>query len=110
MIKQKSYLLPLRRLATFDTVVKTLGGPAAVGHLIGKSSSYVCNWRRFSGKIPPKYFLIISEALAEQGFVPAHHLFSFAKKVRKKPRATYCEFAASNVIHYDFRRRKTVAA
>lgn len=99
--------LTYRRLATFDTVVKTLGGPTAVGDLVGKSSSYVCNWRRFSGKIPAKYYLIITEALADQGFVPANHLFGFAKKVRKKRRPIYCDFAASNLIIVDFRRRKT---
>jgi hypothetical protein len=96
-----------RRLATFDTVIKTLGGPTAVGDLVGKSSSYVCNWRRFSGKIPPKYYLIISEALADQGFVAADHLFGFAKPPRKrKPRSTYCELAVSNVVWMDFRKRK----
>lgn len=99
--------LPRRRLATFDTVIKTLGGPTAVGDLVGKSSSYVCNWRRFSGKIPPKYYLIISEALADQGFVAADHLFGFAKPPRKrKPRSTYCELAVSNVVWMDFRKRK----
>jgi hypothetical protein len=99
--------LPLRRLATFTTLVKTLGGPTAVGILVGQSSSHVCNWRRFNGKIPAKFYLIIQDELAGQGFVAADHLFGFAKRpARKKRRKVYCDFDTSNVIWMDFRQRK----
>jgi hypothetical protein len=96
-----------RKLGTFDTVVKTLGGTARVAEQLGISSSYVSNWKRVSGKIPAKYYLILRDELAEMGFVPDDRVFNFAKRVRKKPRAFYCDFAESNVLIVDFRRRKT---
>lgn len=97
--------LPLRQLRNFETVIKTLGGPARLAEELGKSASYVCNWRRENGKIPPKYYLEIRRLLAEQGFEPADHLFNFAHPVRRRRRVTYCDFAESNVIFFDFRRR-----
>lgn len=97
--------LPLRRLATFDTVIATLGGTARTAELLGKSASYVSNWRRVNGKIPPKYYLTIRRELAAMGFEPADHVFNFARPVPRKRRATYCHFAENNVIVHDFRKR-----
>jgi hypothetical protein len=92
----------LKTLNSFTTVIATLGGPARTGELIGKSSSYVCNWRRVSGKIPPKYYLIIQDELALQGFTAADRVFGFAPRVRKK-RVSYCDYAASMVIVHESR-------
>lgn len=103
MVKGK---LPLRQLTRFETVIRTLGGTNETARLVGKSASHVCNWRRFRGKIPAKYYLIIQEALADQGFTPATHLFNFAKPVKPKQRKVYCDFSSGNVIIVDFRRRK----
>lgn len=103
MIRQRRSL-PLRRLTSFETVIKTLGGPARLAEQLGKSASYVCNWRRENGKIPPKYYLEIRRLLADQGFEPADHLFNFVPPVRRRRRVTYCDFAESNVIFHDFRR------
>lgn len=96
--------LPLRRLASFETVIRTLGGTARSAEMLGISASYVSNWKRVSGKIPPKYYLVISEALLEMGFVADTRVFGFVRKVKKKPRTFYCDFAESNVIWLDFRR------
>jgi hypothetical protein len=91
--------LPLRRLATFDSAVRTLGGTARVAEALGISASYVSNWKRVNGKIPAKYYLIVCDLLAEQGFVPAPRIFNFAKRMRQKRRQIYCDFSESNVIH-----------
>jgi hypothetical protein len=98
--------LPLKRLGSFEAVVRTFGGTAATAHALGISSSYVCNWRRGGARIPAKYYLVVSELLAEQGFVPATRVFNFAKRVRQKRRPVYCDWSANNVIYADFRRRK----
>jgi hypothetical protein len=97
--------LPLKRLSTFDTVIKTLGGTAKVASLLGISASYVCNWRRVSGKIPSKYFLEIRRLLADQGFEPDTRVFNFVRPRRRK-----AAFVASQVVFHDFRRRKQRAA
>lgn len=106
MIKRAKPLpAQLRRLTTIDTVIKTFGGTSRTAELLGIGPSYVSNWRRGSAKIPSKYYLIIKDELAVMGFEPADQVFSFAKRVRKKRRTTYCDFAESNVIVLDFRRR-----
>ena len=96
--------LPLRRLASFETVIATLGGTARTAALLGKSASYVSNWKRVNGKIPPKYYLTIRKELAEMGFVPADQVFNFARPVPRKPRQVYCDFVESNVVFFDFRK------
>lgn len=78
--------MPHRRLARFETVVKTLGGTAAIARRLGISASYVSNWRRVSGKIPSKYYLILREELADAGFEVADGVFNFVQKPRKKRR------------------------
>jgi hypothetical protein len=97
--------LPLKRLGSIGTVVRTLGGTNEVARSLGISSSHVSNWRK-RGKIPAKYYLVIRELLAEQGFEPATRVFNFKKRVRQKRRPVYCDFDPSNVIWMDFRRRK----
>jgi hypothetical protein len=96
--------LPLRRLATFDTVIRTLGGTARTAEMLGISSAYVSNWKRVSGKIPAKYYLVMRDSLAEMGFEPADTVFNFVRRVRKKRRSFYCDFAESNVIVLGFPR------
>jgi hypothetical protein len=97
--------LPLKRLGSIGTVVRTLGGTNEVARSLGISSSHVSNWRK-RGRIPAKYYLVIRELLAEQGFEPATRVFNFEKRVRQKRRPVYCDFDGNNVIYADFRRRK----
>lgn len=93
--------LPHRRLASFDTVIRTLGGTKVVAEMVGKKSSHVSNWKRVSQKIPAKYYLIIQGELEGMGFVAADHLFNFAKPVKKrKRRQVYCD-TVDNVIVYE---------
>ncbi|MBR0753470.1 hypothetical protein JQ604_14880 [Bradyrhizobium jicamae] len=67
----------LRTLTTFNEVVEALGGPVALGKLTGQTCAAVCNWRRYRGLFPPKYWPCMSEALAEVGCSAPLSLWGF---------------------------------
>jgi hypothetical protein len=52
-------------LQTAGDVLDALGGNAAVEELTGCKPSRVCNWRSF-GKFPPKFYLLMTAALAKK--------------------------------------------
>ncbi len=49
-------------------VIETLGGPTAVGKLVGRSPQSVVNWRA-ANRIPPDTFLILQAELRSLGKV-----------------------------------------
>lgn len=67
----------LQTLSTFKQVVKTLGGPVAVGRITDTSCACVCNWRSYNGLFPSKYYVTINDALARMGYCAGASLFSF---------------------------------
>jgi hypothetical protein len=65
-------------LFDIESVVRELGGPAAVGRLTGNVGQAAWNWKS-KGKLPPKYYFVIREALDERGFIPVMSLFKFVE-------------------------------
>lgn len=55
-------------LWTFDEVVRSLGGPAAVGRMTGTSAASVCGWRDKRSRFPSKYYVAMRDELAQRGF------------------------------------------
>jgi hypothetical protein len=66
-------------LFDFDSVVRALGGPTAVGRLTGNLGQAVCNWRSQRGLFPAKHYFVMREALAEKGFYAPISLFGFTE-------------------------------
>ena len=69
----------LKPLWTFKAVVDALGGPVAVGRLTDQTCAAVCNWRRYHGLFPSKYYFDIKAALADEGYFAPISLFTFHK-------------------------------
>jgi hypothetical protein len=67
----------LQHLRTFHSVVKALGGTGDVARLTEQTPSAVCNWFRYRGLFPTKYFFTMQEALAERGFTAPRWLWGF---------------------------------
>lgn len=67
----------LQPLWTFHDVVDALHGPVAVGRLTGQTCAAVCNWRRYHGLFPCKYYFAIRGALADEGYFAPISLFTF---------------------------------
>ena len=67
----------LQSLETYNDVVDALGGPVAVGRLTGQTCAAVCNWRRYRGLFPSKYYLCMQDALAAAGYLAPHQLWGF---------------------------------
>jgi hypothetical protein len=67
----------LQPLWTFNEVVETLGGPVAVGRVTGQTCAAVCNWRRYRGLFPSKYYFCMRAALADEGYFAPISLWGF---------------------------------
>ena len=68
---------PLQPLWSFNDVVDALGGPVAVGRITGQTCAAVCNWRRYRGLFPSKYYFVMKAALADRGFYAPISLWGF---------------------------------
>ncbi|WP_338834765.1 hypothetical protein [Bradyrhizobium septentrionale] len=68
---------PLQPLWTFNDVVDALGGPVAVGRITGQTCAAVCNWRRYRGLFPSKYYFCMRAALADEGYFAPISLWGF---------------------------------
>lgn len=64
-----------RKLKTFRSVLKALGGVHAVAALTKRSPQGVCNWRA-RGTFPSRFYLLISSELARLGYEAKPSLFS----------------------------------
>lgn len=62
-------LIPLE---TVDELIEKLGGPAAVGRLVARAPSAVCQWRE---TIPPEHYTVMRAACAREGYDAPAHLF-----------------------------------
>jgi len=58
--------MPPRKLSSVRTIVAALGGPTAFTRLLGLSRQSAQNYIE-SNRIPARYFVRVSYALAEQG-------------------------------------------
>ncbi len=67
----------LQHLSTYNAVVDALGGPVAVGRLTGQTCAAVCNWRRYRGLFPSKYYFCMQTALADAGYRAPISLWGF---------------------------------
>jgi hypothetical protein len=67
----------LQPLWSFKEVVDALGGPVAVGRLTGQTCAAVCNWRRYRGLFPSKYYFCMRAALADEGYFAPISLWGF---------------------------------
>jgi hypothetical protein len=67
----------LKPLWTFKKVVDALGGPVAVGRITGQTCAAVCNWRRYNGRFPSKYYFCMRAALADEGHFAPISLWGF---------------------------------
>lgn len=63
-----------RKLTTFRSVVKALGGVHAVAALTKRSPQGVCNWRA-RGTFPSRFYLVISSELTRLGYETRPSLF-----------------------------------
>lgn len=55
-----------QELTTAKAVIEALGGPTAVARMTNRKPQHVVNWRA-AGRLPPKTFLVVSQALVERG-------------------------------------------
>jgi hypothetical protein len=84
--KSRGAAVPLLR--TFDEVIEVLGGSTAVGRMVGQPASGVCNWKRGpTACFPPKYFPVISEALAERGYTATDDVYGFVRPRKSRKAA-----------------------
>ncbi len=67
----------LKPLWTFNEVTDALDGPVAVGRITGQSGAAVCNWRRYRGRFPSKYYFVMRAALADRGYFAPISLWGF---------------------------------
>lgn len=52
----------MKELATAAEVIEQLGGPTAIGRLVGRSAQSAVNWRT-AGRLPSDTFLILQAEL-----------------------------------------------
>lgn len=64
-------------LATASEVMDALGGNVGVAALTGNTPGAVWNWRSF-GRFPSKFYLVMTEALAEKGYQAPASLWGMA--------------------------------
>lgn len=57
----------MNNLGDISEVIRALGGPTAVGRIVGRSPQSVVNWRA-AKTFPPDTYLAISSALKEKGY------------------------------------------
>lgn len=55
----------MRTLQTAREIIEELGGPTAVGRIVGRSVQSIVNWRA-KNRLPPDTFLLLSAALQEK--------------------------------------------
>jgi hypothetical protein len=66
----------MRRLATYDDIIKRLGGVHAVAKLTKRNPQAVFNWRP-RGFFPTVLYFVMIEELERRGFTAARHLWRF---------------------------------
>jgi hypothetical protein len=66
---------PLTPIRSVSELVEVLGGPTAVGRIVGRKPAAVCQWR--AATIPPEHYLVVREACKERGFYVPTTLFGF---------------------------------
>jgi hypothetical protein len=84
-IRGGSRMSRIKVLTRFDSVVKTLGGPTKMSHILGdiggktgpQYGQAVRFWKKTSGKFPPKHFFSIQYWLLAMGCVASANLFAF---------------------------------
>ena len=75
----------IKVLTRFDSVVKTLGGPTKMSHLLDDIGAKtgpqygraVRFWKKTSGKFPPKHYISIQYRLLTMGCIASPNLFAF---------------------------------
>ena len=76
----------MRKLETFDAVVKELGGTRATAEVCGRSRNVVFNWRReLNNRFPARHYRKISDALLLRGAFADDALWALAEDGENKP-------------------------
>jgi hypothetical protein len=78
----------MRKLETFDAVVKELGGTRALAAVCGRSRNVVFNWRReLNHRFPARHYRKITDALVKNGAVADDRLWAWSEDGSDKPEA-----------------------
>ena len=76
----------MRKLETFDAVVRELGGTRATAEVCGRSRNVVFNWRRELGnRFPARHYRKITDALVLRGAFADDALWAWAEEGDKQP-------------------------
>jgi len=75
----------IKVLTRFDSVVKAMGGPTQMSHILGdiggkngpQYGQAVRFWKKTSGKFPPKHYFSIQYRLLTMGCIASPNLFAF---------------------------------
>jgi hypothetical protein len=79
----------MRKLETFNAVVKELGGTRKVAELCGRSRNVIFNWRRELGhRFPARHYKAIRDELITHGAIADEKLFAWAEENDKQPDQT----------------------
>ena len=66
----------MRKLATYDDVIKKLGGVHDVAELTKRIPQAVFNWRS-RGRFPTTLYFVMVEELERRGYTASRHLWRF---------------------------------
>lgn len=67
-----------RTLRTTNDVFRALGGISAVAKITSSSYNASANWKSFE-RFPARFYLVLSDALAQRGYRVSPHLFGMAQ-------------------------------
>lgn len=74
-------------LRSVRSIVEALGGIAAVAELLGVGPTAVANWLAYD-VIPPRWYLLLSDVLAERGRKADRKLFRELPRTARTANAT----------------------
>ena len=69
----------MRRLATFDDVIRKLGGVPKVAQLTKRNTQAVWNWRA-RGRFPTVLYFVMLEELEANGYTAMRWLWGFEER------------------------------